>query len=272
MSDSSTFEGLLETVREAALDLWHKGWAERNAGNISVRLKETQRPVEVPGDGQWVQAGVTVPDLVGEMLLVSATGSYMRQVGRDPREGMGVIEINQTGDAYRKLWGFKSDQNPTSELPSHLLTHAVRKRVSGGADRAMIHTHPTHLVALTMTRDFNTASLTRLLWSMHPECTVVFPEGCGFVPFEVPGGNALAVAGEAALEKHALAVWEYHGVVGIRPDLDAALGLIDTAEKAAAIYTVAASAGGVRRGLSDDQLRAVAESFGLQLDPDLLKG
>lgn len=272
MGKNAAFKCLLDSVREVARDLWRKGWAERNAGNLSVRLREKEIPSDADLGGDWRAAGVSVPELAGKFLLISGTGSHMRRVAREARDGLGVIEIDERGEAWRSAWGFGAKERPTSELPSHLLAHAARKRVKGDRDRAMIHTHPTNLIALTHALELDTASLTRLLWSMHPECAVVFPEGCGFVPFEVPGGRELAEAGAAALEKRPLAVWEFHGVVGLGPDIDAALGLIDTAEKAAAIYVAASAAGGARRGMSREQLDALARSFDLSLDPEILDG
>ena len=37
MSDTKHF---LNEIMKTSGDMWEKGWAERNAGNISVRLKE----------------------------------------------------------------------------------------------------------------------------------------------------------------------------------------------------------------------------------------
>jgi rhamnulose-1-phosphate aldolase len=52
--------------------------------------------------------------------------------------------------------------------------------------------------------------------------------------------------------------------------LDAAFGLIDTVEKAAAIYLKAMQAGGIRHRLTTAQLEALAARFNIRPDPLIL--
>ena len=152
----------------------------------------------------------------------------------------------------------------------HLLAHAAREIATGGADRALIHTHPTHLIALTYALDLDTPTLSRLLWEMHTECIVFFPAGCGFVPWALPGSRALAEATAEVLERRPLALWAHHGVVAAGPDLDHVFGLIETAEKAAEIYLKVAALGPIARRLTTEQLAVLAETFGVHPDPEIL--
>ena len=262
-------EYLFETVTNVATDLWKKGWAERNAGNMSVRLRPVEQ-VRRPDTGPWRPIGVRIPEAGGERFLFTGTGSYMRNVVLSPRQGLGVIEIDAAGDSYRVLWGFTGGGDPTSELMPHLMAHAARIRVTAGADRAIIHTHPTNLIALTYAMSLDTTSLTRLLWEMHTECIVVFPMGCGFVDWRLPGSEDLAQATASVLETRTMALWQHHGIVAAGPDLDTAFGLIDTAEKAAQIYLLAAPLGDVPHRLTTAQLTALAEKFGVDPDPAIL--
>ncbi len=152
----------------------------------------------------------------------------------------------------------------------HLRVHLARKRAPGSRSRAVIHTHPANLIALTYALELDTASLTRLLWEMHTECIVVFPRGCGFVDWRLPGSKELARATEEIMERRTLALWQYHGIVAAGRNLDAAFGLIETAEKAAEIYLKAAALGPVEHRLSNEQLSALARHFGVQPDPEIL--
>ena len=142
--------------------------------------------------------------------------------------------------------------------------------LSSGADRVIIHTHTPALIALTCALDLDTMSLSRLLWEMHTECMLAFPSGCGFVPWEAPGGDALAAATANVLKQRTLVIWQFHGILGAGPDLDAVFGLIETAEKAAQIYIHAQAAGGVLHRLSRAQLESLAQAFGVSPDPHVL--
>jgi rhamnulose-1-phosphate aldolase len=72
------------------------------------------------------------------------------------------------------------------------------------------------------------------------------------------------------MERRRLVLWQYHGIVAAGPDLDAAFGLIETAEKAAEIYLKVAAVGSVGRRLSNEQLSALARRFGVEPDPEIL--
>jgi rhamnulose-1-phosphate aldolase len=258
---------LLQDVVKTAHDLWLKGWAERNAGNVSVRLRPGQIPGESLRDAPWQAIARPVPDLAGEHFLFTGTGTFMRNVELDPAHNTNVIEVDGAGARYRMIWGAG---RPSSELGPHLGVHAVRKRVSDGVDRATLHTHPPNLIALSYALDLDTETLTRLLWEMHTECIVVLPMGCGFVEWLLPGSAELAEATERIMERRTLALWQYHGIVATGPDLDAAFGLIDTAEKAAGIYLKAAAHGPLTRRLGTAQLTALAEKFGVEPDAEIL--
>lgn len=38
-----------------------------------------------------------------------------------------IIELDEKGENYRILWGLVNGGRPTSELPSHLMNHEVKK-------------------------------------------------------------------------------------------------------------------------------------------------
>ncbi len=269
MNGRNKFKNIVECVTRTAGDIWMKGWAERNAGNISVRLHPDETP-EKMYPGEWKPIGIQVKSLAETMFLVTGTGQFLRNVPLAPKDTLGVIEVCSDGSQYRVIWGLQSGCAPTSELPSHLLAHEVRTGATGGVDRVIVHTHTPNLIALTYALDLDTKSLTRLLWEMHTECLVVFPDGCGLVKWLMPGSAELASATAEIFKKRSIAVWEHHGAMASGPDLDMAFGLIDTAEKTAGIYIKVASMGPVRNRLSTQRLRALSVAFDLTPDAVIL--
>ncbi len=268
----NSFQTVISEVVRTTGDLWSKGWAEANAGNISIRLApgtcEGQDDFEPRSD--WIALDAQFPNLAAERILITGSGTYMHNVELRPQDNLGVIEIDASGGKYRILWGYASGDRPTSELPTHLRAHAVRKRVSGDSDRAVLHTHCPNITAMTLALELDTVRISKLLWQMHTECIVNFPEGIEFVPWILPGSVELGKATAKGLEKRRVILWQYHGIVATGPTLSTAFGLIDTAESAAQIYLKAVAAGGVRNRLSDKQLQALAAAFSLQVDASIL--
>jgi rhamnulose-1-phosphate aldolase len=264
----------LAEIIKTSRDMWFKGWAEANAGNISLRLphESTEREAALAPTGDWVPLQERVPEVAGDVYLVTGTGRFLRNIELAPEKNLGVIEIDERGSAYRMLWGFRPLGKPTSELLPHLRVHAARKVASENMDRAVIHTHSPNLIALSIALDLDTVKLTRLLWEMHAECLVMFPEGVEFVPWLLPGSAELAEATAHAARARRVVVWQFHGVLAAGRSLDDAFGLIDTVEKAALIYLKAMSVGGIRQKLSTVQLEALAAKFDVRPDPLILYG
>ncbi len=262
----------LKDILKTSDDIWSKGWAERNAGNLSLRLREEVLPEEKLLDfsSPWQNLSRPLPEIKNEFFLVSGTGKYIRNIQLEPEKNLGIIQLDENGARYRTVWGYSDGGRPTSELAAHLQAHAVKKVATEGSNRAIIHTHPTNIVALTYALDMDTCSITRLLWEMHAECIVVFPEGIEFLPWMMAGSDQIAEATAKAFQLRNLVIWQYHGIFGSGKDLDEAFGLIDTAEKAAEIYIKAASAGGIKHKLPLDKLVSIAENFGQHPAADIL--
>ncbi len=271
---------------KAANDMWLKGWDERNGGNMSYRLS----PDEV---AQWlsdygsntsfallpaaaceepeIRFAVPQPDLGGETFIVTGSGKYFRNVILDPADTLGIIQISADGSGWRRLWGFSGGAMPTSELSAHLMCHAVRKRLSGGRDRVVIHTHATNLLALTFRYAPDTRVFTRILWEMCTECLVVFPDGVGVLPWMVPGTDVIGQATADLMRRHRLVIWAFHGIVGTGATMDETFGLIDTAEKAAEILVKVDAMGGSRYGMTDRNLSDLAARFGVTPMPGIIR-
>jgi len=249
----------------ATSDMWLKGWDERNGGNVSLRLFDED---VAPYRSEWKSArrlplGDPMPELGGQYFLVTGTGKYFRNVQLDPEANLGIIRILPDGKAMDILWGYSDGGEPTSELPSHLKSHLARQHLNVGRSRAIIHCHPTNLIALSYVLDFNTPNVTRALWEGSTECLVVFPEGVGTLDWMTPGTDAIGNATAELFAKHPIILWPYHGAFASGDSLDEAFGLIDTAEKAAEILVKVAAMGGARQTLSSENLIDLAHRFGV---------
>ncbi|HWT26696.1 MAG TPA: rhamnulose-1-phosphate aldolase, partial [Mobilitalea sp.] len=177
-------------------DGFNQGWHERNGGNLSYRIKPEEIEEikeELHNNQPWTTIGTSVPKLTGEYFLVTGSGKYFRNVILDPEANLAIIEIDEKGENYRILWGLNKGGRPTSELPSHLMNHEVKKEATNGLHRVIYHCHPANVIALTFVLPLKDEIFTRELWEMATECPVVFPEGVGVVGWMVPGGRSIAV-------------------------------------------------------------------------------
>lgn len=249
---------------KATSDAWLKGWDERNGGNLTLRLDpEDLNPWQADFHAQprYIALSQPLPELAGTPFIVTGSGKFFRNVQLDPAANLGVVQVDSDGAGYHILWGLTGDALPTSELPAHFQSHAVRMKATGGRDRVIMHCHATNLIALTYVLENDTNVITRKLWEGSTECLVVFPDGVGILPWMVPGTDEIGLATAQQMAQHSLVLWPFHGVFGSGPTLDEAFGLIDTAEKSAQILVKVISMGGMKQTISREELQALAQRF-----------
>lgn len=250
-------------------DGFMQGWHERNGGNLSYRLKpeevESIKP-RLNAPGSWTPIGTSVPGLAGEYFLVTGSGKYFRNIKVDPEVCIAIIELDDKGDNYRIRWGLVEGGVPTSELPSHLMNHEVKKRVTNGKHRVIYHAHTTNTIALTFVLPLSDEVFTRELWEMATECPVVFPEGVGVIGWMVPGGRDIAIETSRLMEKYNVAIWAHHGMFCSGEDFDLTFGLMHTVEKSAEILLkVLAVTPNKLQTIQPQNFRDLAEGFHLTL-------
>ncbi len=219
-------------------DGWEQGWHERNGGNLSYRMKkEDVEAVKAyfHEPEEWREIGTSVPGLAGEYFMVTGSGKYFRNVSLDPADSLCILELDEKGEKYRICWGLTGGGKPTSELPSHLMNHEVKKAASKGLHRVIYHAHPANIIALTFVLPLKDEVFTRELWEMATECPVVFPSGIGVVGWMVPGGREIAVATSELMKQYDVAIWAHHGMFCSGEDFDLTFGLMHTVEKSAEI-------------------------------------
>lgn len=252
-------------------DGWEQGWHERNGGNLSYRMKDEEveevRENFVPQE--WKEIGTSVPGLAGEYFLVTGSGKYMRNVPLDPEDTIAIAEIDKSGEKYRVVWGLKNGGRPTSEFPSHLMNHEVKKAIDPRY-RVIYHCHPANTIALTFVLPLKDEVFTRELWEMATECPVVFPGGIGVVPWMVPGGRDIAVETSKLMKEYDVAIWAHHGMFAAGFDFDLTFGLMHTVEKSAEILVKVLSMGGKRQTIQPDEFRVLAKDFHVTLPEKFL--
>ena len=279
----AAFTHPISFVKEAAPFIhlcWKMGWNEANGGNFSWRLSTHEIEGSLARHYAELQPGPAVPmpidepELDGEYFLVTGSGQFFRHALERPNQVFGIVQIVEGGTGWRQVWGFSSGAKPTSEFATHLVAHAVRKRLSGGRERMILHAHPPEFIALSFLEALDSRAITRALWEKMPECIVIFPDGVRVVPLLLPGTVEIAEASAVELEKSRVISWSHHGIFVSEESPDKIFGLVETVEKAASIHRRVLSAGGPKRAISDEILRALADKFGsiMVAKPDWIDG
>ena len=260
---------MVEAIRTLS-NLYRLGWDERNGGNLSLLLDNDELAEYLDMDRviREIPISFDASKLSGRCFLVTGTGKYFKNVEYDPENNLGIIRISKCGKVAELLWGYSDGGRFTSELPAHLMSHITRLE-RDPEHRVVLHTHPTYTIAMTLVHSLDPRDFTRTLWQMQTESIVVFPEGVAVLPWMVCGTNDIGVATAKELENARLCVWGQHGIYGVGRTLDEAFGLIETVEKAAELYMIAASVG-LKTVIKDEELKSLAAVFGLNYRTDYL--
>ena len=254
----------IDKVAEVAGYLWQKGWAERNGGNITINVTQwvDEQMRSLPAIDGPRPIGTVLPNINGCWFYCKDTGKRMRDLSRAPMENGSLIRVVDGGAAYEIV--ADAPVRPTSELPAHLSVHDYLLS-TGSSFRAVLHTHPIELVALTHCRKWmEKDAATHMLWSMIPETKAFCPRGLGMVPYMLPSSVDLAEATLSTLaEGYDVVMWEKHGVLAVDNDIIDAFDQVDVLNKAAQIYIAGRNMGFEPEGMSDAQLRELTVTFGL---------
>ena len=220
----------MKEMIETTSNLYRLGWDERNGGNISYLLKEEEITPFL--DPEKVIRRISMifdaSRLAGCYFIVTGSGRYFKNVASEPAENLGIVRVAEDGKTLELLWGLENECLPTSELPSHFMSHIAR-----------------------FTHELDERSFSRTLWQMCTECLVVFPEGISIIPWMVPGTNEIGEATAEKMKETRLVLWPQHGIYGSGKDMDEVFGLIETAEKAAEVYTYVKAQGPILQTITD---------------------
>ena len=260
----------LKEMVDTAANMYRLGWDERNGGNISLMLTEQEVSPFIDTDKviRTIPMGFRAESLVGKYFLVTGTGKYFKNIKGNPEGNLGLIRIDEDGETAQLMWGYNDGGKFTSELPAHLMSHMARLAVDP-EHRVVMHTHPTHTLAMTHIHPLDDREFTRTIWQTCTECIVVFPDGIGVLPWMVCGNNAIGEATAEKMKDYRLVIWGLHGIYGAGRNLDETFGLIETVEKAAQLYMLYCHMPHLNT-IHDDELDAVAKRFGLSYRTDFL--
>ncbi len=253
---------LLLEMAEVADFLWKRGWAERNAGNISISVDHCiKKPLQNLEAYPSFELDRAYPKLATKHFLVTGTGKRMRDLARNPLENARIIRLNNKGDAY---WIISQQEiidnfQPTSELPTHLGIHQMIKE-RGSQEKVVMHAHVSELIALTQSAEHcDEDTLNKLIWGMHPETMIFIPKGIGFIPFVMPGTEEIARKTIQSLADHDMVLWEKHGIFAIGSSVYDTFDAIDIVSKSVKIWFMCRSAGIQPQGLSEEKLASLRD-------------
>ncbi len=258
-------------MEETTANMYRLGWDERNGGNISYLLNENEvhEYLDLSKTIRTIPIGFDAKALAGKIFIVTGTGKYFKNVINDPETNLGIFKISADGENAELLWGYKDGGRFTSELPAHLMTHMTRLK-KDPEHRVVMHSHPTYTLAMNGVIELDDKIFTRALWKTCTECIVVFPDGIGVLPWMVCGNNEIGEATAKKMEDYRLVIWGMHGIYGTGKTMDETFGLIETVEKAAELYMIAAGLPHVNT-IRDEELKAVAEFFKVNYRKDFLE-
>ncbi len=251
----------VKEMQATTANMYRLGWDERNGGNISLLLDESEvmEYLDLNQVIRTIPLGFDATPIISKIFIVTGTGKYFKNVDGDPETNLGIIRIAADGQTAELLWGYKDGGKFTSEFPAHLMSHIARLKVDP-SNRVVMHTHPGNLLAMTFVHDLDERAFTRTLWQMCTECVVVFPDGVNVLPWMLCGTNEIGVATAEKMLTSRMVMWSQHGIYGSGQSLDEAFGLIETAEKAAEIYMKIAHLPLVTT-ITDDQMWQLVDFF-----------
>lgn len=261
---------IIDEVGELAYVMWNRGWDERNGGNISCLLSEKEiEKLDLNKSTNRTCIMENIPEnLRGSYILVTASGSYFKNVKNDLSNCLGVIKLSQEGNSYDIIWGYEDGGLPTSELYTHLLSHSSRLMIDKN-HKVIVHNHATHISAMTFVHPLIEEKLIRTLWGIITECLIVFPDGLGLLPWMICGNEQIGLATAEKMKESRIVIWPYHGILATGTSLDDAFGLIETVNKAAEIYMLTYQ--NKSEGISDQQLKELGVAFNVTPRRGILK-
>jgi rhamnulose-1-phosphate aldolase len=255
----------VEEMLEAARLMSERGWAERNAGNMSCIIPNAEVTKYFDPDHikKVLKLDLNIKKLAGMVFLITATGSYFRKLKYAPADSLGAVRVSTDGNSLELLWGFNKGASPTSEMRMHFMGHIMRLK-KDPVHRVILHTHATNTIIMSANGRLDEKAFTRALWCMHSECIVVFPEGVGIVPWMIPGTQEISDTTAEKFKEFRLIIWPLHGIIATGRSIDEAMGLIETVEKTAEIYLKSMGFTDSLKPLTDKQVLETAAHFNLK--------
>lgn len=266
MSKPNELEFLLREIGVAGQRLAEMRACEGGAGNLSIFVADPLDPGRVFPAVETIELPLAAPALAGGWLLVSGSGTRLRDMLDAPRANLGCLQVDPGGATARLFSALERRfARLTSEFNSHLAVHQDQAAREGARFQAVAHAQPPYITYLSHIPAYQDGGyMSRRLLRWQPETIVQFPHGIGVLPFEIPGSEALMGATTAALRETSLAVWCKHGLMArSAASMGQAVDKIDYAEAAAGYEYLNLTAGEPTGGLSDEEILRMCAKFGI---------
>jgi rhamnulose-1-phosphate aldolase len=252
----------LKTISKVAGYLWHREWAERNAGNISMNLTsffKKEYIIEKTKNAKFTSFDFP-KGTGGYVLFITGTGCYLRSLIDGIEEAACILYINEEATGSTIIWGGKREGfGPTCELISHASIHLFNTE-NNPTHLAVLHTHPHELIVMSHHPLFyDEAELNRQIWMMCPEIRVFVPKGIHCTPYALSSTAALAKVTIEAFKTRNVSLWEKHGATATGEDVEKAWDYLDVANKGAKLLQMCWAAGFKPAGLSNEQLKELEQ-------------
>lgn len=212
--------------------IWQRGWAEANAGNVSIRL-----PDSLSGD---IQEILNIKNKNYIWLLVSSSGSRYREFRKLGFSNFNLIGIDKDEFSSEKTDTqiiFPDEREPTSEWITH---KAVQQwLINNREDETVIlHAHSTDWIIISNSIDYEESKpeLIKEIRDGLPELNIYFPKGITLLPFAPPGSEELAEITLRGLVQSNIVIWEKHGILITAKDINCAFDYLEIISKAATVY------------------------------------
>lgn len=231
-------EKIFAEIKEVSEFLLHKGWAERNAGNFSIRL-DFQKYSEFLKYFDYsfeIESKNETQDIDDICFLISNSGSKFREIKSNQIDNICMVKIK---DNKITVFATSEKVKPSSELPSHILMQDfLNKNIP--ENKFIIHTHPSNIIAFSHKfNHYSNKEINDLLQSIMPEVKFFVEKELGVTGLLTPGSNELALATLQQLRKHDVILWKKHGCLCASKSLWDGIDQIDILDKAAYICLIA---------------------------------
>jgi rhamnulose-1-phosphate aldolase len=262
-----SLEDLMGYIGEAGRRVCDISASEGAAGNISCYYAWDTDIEKIFCNAEPLALDNPMPEVGGGTFVVTGSGRRLREVANDPEANLGVVKIAEDGKSAtlysspRRLF-----KRLTSEFNSHLAVHSDFVRREKSNFHALIHAQPIHLTYLShITRYQDEEYLNQHILRWEPEGICQIPEGVGYVPFAVPGSDAMESANVRNLRTHRIVLWAKHGVMArSETSVKKACDLIEYAETGAKYEYLNLTNHGLAEGLSRDEILDVCKAFNVK--------
>lgn len=226
---------ITQDIGNVCSHLVQRGWVEASAGNLSYLMKGSEHK---ECRNTWYDLGFELNHLKGHQILITGSGTRMRQIQHQPDKNLVVVFISGDGRryAFQSLSEKTPNLKPSSELFMHLHIHD-RMLKDKSSDRVILHAHITDFIVLSHREpELNSELLTQKLRNIHPEMDLLIPEGAGIIPFLSSGSLDLARSAAEVLSEYPVAIMMKHGGIATAPDFEIAMDKLELINKLVSIF------------------------------------